>query len=420
MEIKTACSSQLIGPLMFRTKSTAKKTVPVYIKFRNECFLIIFISETPENGKEYANRNILEICYNKIILIDSIIKIITINLSEEPFWKLLQPDQCPTFQKYGFTNFSLTAKKAQIMEIRNKIYKKSPRLLAVSLMVPIGVKPEEMTLRSGNLGFILPPGLFDAIPFFTAQAIQSSTSYDFSKSFAENYHFDLEIPAMSIATESVDPIFTLKQLSNVHFSTKVVNYYKSSFKYAVNLDFTLLRSPEADALVSDPPISVNVFRSTTAVGKIPIEAAMITLKEFITTGLWQRTDEVSSHDKISFWMTKIYNRDTWTVPCVSFESSNQSYGVFTLNMMKSKNFIHLVRDAQAFGQFKKGDGSAWLPDIYNSVFIFHVIQELLVIENIEVIGWDFDPELSGASFESLAVQRGQCIANLASYIQNRV
>ena len=417
-------SSNVIGPAIFRAKLVTQKTQNVFIVFKFDAFYLLFSDENSPPGQQNVNRIMMEVKYSNIASIENNIKIITIKFNEEPFWEYAIPcAQPPKFQKSGFSTISISSKKQHIQMIKSEIYSHATNLLSVTVF-----QPQSITRQSISVPFSVPTGLFGSISLYTTIAhscISSEGPHRHTercqKCFLEKYNFELEFTNERLMMECIDPLYALKNSQTIHYNNQIYPLYRSPFQFLINLDYATVTGKESEKFVSDPPATVSIFRTSSAIHKIPIEHAMHYLHEFLVSELWQKTEFEYDHmQSVNFCMTQIYNRETWTCPCITFETKNTNFGVFSINALKSDNFARVFRNSQNFGKFKKGISTVWLPDCYHSIFLFEIKNDFLHIHNIEFIGWDFDPEINHSTKESFAIQRSYPLGNFISFIQNKL
>ena len=421
--------TNIIGPCAFNSKFISSKTENVFIAFSENGFYILFqADEDLRNIK--VNRFVMECLYSHIMSFDKKVKKIQIYMKDDPFWEYLYPLPTlpPRVQRVGFANFSILTSKANINILYAEISKHAYSLIIPTFLPPSASYMDSITNISESVQFSVAKILIDNIPIYINnlrtyfQEIYHKQGNEFIPNiFMEKYNFVLEYSIDRIVMEALDPLYALKQALQLTFNRETVFLYRIPYRIGINLDYVFLNGPQSEQFLSDPTSTVNIFISSASVGDVNIDKCMEYLRQFLVSPLWQKTDFIPINDddptnSVLFGMAEIFGRETWTCPIIAFQHMEKTLAIFTMNALKSDNFIKHIRDEQPNGKFKKGVTSAWLPDCYYSIFTFEQ-SEKTIINHIEIIGWDFDPELNGLTKRQFALLSSQKLANFVSFIK---
>ncbi|EAY14359.1 hypothetical protein TVAG_026800 [Trichomonas vaginalis G3] len=300
------------------------------------------------------------------------------------------------------------------------IFTHNPRLLFVQTVPPPMDITAQLPIQSISVEFIYPSFLYESISDRAKKAFTDLSQFNIANVFSEKYCFVLDLPATKISNEAVDPLIMFSELMHFQYSSKKACLYRHPFEFDMNFKWKNLSSPDSDPFLFDPPSTLNIYLSSLAMNiPLTIQQIMKLTELFIENNLWNNIDIVHQNQSIKLYMCEIYNRDLWTCPLVSFIFSQEDYGYIVFSMLRSDSFVQRVRSKQ-IGKFKKGVCLNWLPDGYSAGFFFFKRDNMILLEFIETIGWDFDPELADKTPEQYALNRSMTVANLASFITSNI
>lgn len=415
-------TNECISDIKMNSHVSRYKHDNVHLFFTQENFYVLFPSD---KDKEKVYEIAMEISYSHILCMDPQIKKFSIILNTEPYWTVL-PDFTRRYQKFGFNSLSFNSTKKIIEQIVQTVYKKNQKLLLVRT-IPISSDIQIQPKISSEASiFEFPELIYSTIDKQIPIAIDILTKKSPEDAFLSQYGFLLEYSPNILAMEAIDPIALFHEVSSLQYTSFQKELFRHPFCFKMNYDYLVLSSPEADNYLFNSPGTVNIYRGSLSMNLTSqIPQIMNMIMSFVTMNLWQDADLVYQeqdadmmHMKptIKLWMAKLYNRELWTAPLISYETMEHNCGSITFSMIKSNNFVRAVRDNQKCESFKKGVNSNWLPDGYCAGFFVIQKEMTIVLEYIEAIGWDFDPEFFEKKHESLALERAMTVANLASFI----
>jgi hypothetical protein len=111
---------------------------------------------------------------------------------------------------------------------------------------------------------------------------------------------------------------------------------------------------------------------------------------------------------------QMHDRASWIVPAVSLALTTKSECVRCFAIVPCESFVKKMHESHP-GRFQGGRGRFWLPECYNAAFLLTRNGKLITVQFLEIIGWNFDPELQKETMGLFARRVGVVVAQFASF-----
>ena len=381
----------------------------VFLLFREGEFYIIFQKKFNENSENpFVQENAIKIIYQNIMnIIHRKRNLIVIGLKEEPEWISLKSSQTPEFQRKGF--------KTLILEGDSKHIKKSKAIINshCSIIRILSI------CNKIDLDFTIPDSLEKEINDEIQNIINVIINENLITKF-EEYGMKLKLHPRVMTLDSIYPLISLLSLpGGKKYNQLMLTIEYTDFTIPTKIEWTTLTEEESFYFDCTSPITIIKSIAMINTEFNNFDFILKSIHAFISSGVWFKTKNVKYHKPISLFFMKIYNRDLWTTPGISFELIRKNYCILTINILTCEEFIQNFHKNHP-GRFKEGRNKFWLPQIYNVSFVIQETKNGLLIECFELIGWYFDCELSKVSFLDFIQERGLLASQFASYLINLI